>query len=447
MEPFRIFIVEDDPWYSELLAYHFSDAEEYEVSRFADGRSCLKSLHQQPDLITVDYRLPDMNGLELFDQLRRWNPQVPIVIISGQEDVKTALELLRKGVYEYLLKDDNTRDTLLKAVLRAKETKNLRNEIEQLKAELGKRYDFGQIIQGNSSVMQKVFELMEKAAQAPINVTITGETGTGKELVARAIHYNSSRKSMQFLALNMAAIPAELMESELFGHEKGAFTGATQRKNGRFEEAQGGTLFLDEIGEIPLTLQSKLLRVLQEREVTRVGGSEKIKLDVRLIVATHRNLQHEIQQGNFREDLYYRIIGLPIHLPPLRERGGDVLLLARYFLDEFLKQNNLRPKSFTRDAMQKMQSHSFPGNVRELKSVVELAAVMSGQAEIQAEELSFAPPPTQDFLSGEEKTLREYELMIIRHYLRKYDQNVLKVSQLLDIGKSTIYNLLKNREV
>jgi len=189
------------------------------------------------------------------------------------------------------------------------------------------------------------------------------------------------------------------------------------------------------------------LRVLQEREVTRVGGSEKIKLDVRLIVATHRNLQHEIQQGNFREDLYYRIIGLPIHLPPLRERGGDVLLLARYFLDEFLKQNNLRPKSFTRDAMQKMQSHSFPGNVRELKSVVELAAVMSGQAEIQAEELSFAPPPTQDFLSGEEKTLREYELMIIRHYLRKYDQNVLKVSQLLDIGKSTIYNLLKNREV
>jgi len=247
MEPFRIFIVEDDPWYSELLAYHFSDAEEYEVSRFADGRSCLKSLHQQPDLITVDYRLPDMNGLELFDQLRRWNPQVPIVIISGQEDVKTALELLRKGVYEYLLKDDNTRDTLLKAVLRAKETKNLRNEIEQLKAELGKRYDFGQIIQGNSSVMQKVFELMEKAAQAPINVTITGETGTGKELVARAIHYNSSRKSMPFLALNMAAIPAELMESELFGHEKGAFTGATQRKNGRFEEAQGGTLFLDEI--------------------------------------------------------------------------------------------------------------------------------------------------------------------------------------------------------
>jgi DNA-binding NtrC family response regulator len=447
MEPFRIFIVEDDPWYSELLAYHFSDAEEYEVSRFADGRSCLKSLHQQPDLITVDYRLPDMNGLELFDQLRRWNPQVPIVIISGQEDVKTALELLRKGVYEYLLKDDNTRDTLLKAVLRAKETKNLRNEIEQLKAELGKRYDFGQIIQGNSSVMQKVFELMEKAAQAPINVTITGETGTGKELVARAIHYNSSRKSMPFLALNMAAIPAELMESELFGHEKGAFTGATQRKNGRFEEAQGGTLFLDEIGEIPLTLQSKLLRVLQEREVTRVGGSEKIKLDVRLIVATHRNLQHEIQQGNFREDLYYRIIGLPIHLPPLRERGGDVLLLARYFLDEFLKQNNLRPKSFTRDAMQKMQSHSFPGNVRELKSVVELAAVMSGQAEIQSEELSFAPPPTQDFLSGEEKTLREYELMIIRHYLRKYDQNVLKVSQLLDIGKSTIYNLLKNREV
>jgi DNA-binding NtrC family response regulator len=295
--------------------------------------------------------------------------------------------------------------------------------------------------------MQKVFDLMARAIKTNITVSITGETGTGKELVAKAIHYNSDRAKKPFVAVNVSAIPNELIESELFGYEKGAFTGADTRKIGKFEQASDGTLFLDEIAEMDLAMQAKILRVIQEKELTRIGGNKIIKINPRIIIATHRNLQEEVTKGNFREDLYYRILGLPIKLPPLRERGNDVLVLAKYFVDTFTEENKLDPKVISPEAQNKLLSYSFPGNVRELKAVMELACVMADAKIIEPSHINFN---SVNALSGfllEETTLAEYNKKIIRYFLDKYNNNISKVAEKLDIGKSTIYRMLKNNEL
>lgn len=447
MESYSIFIVEDDPWYGEILQYHLSLNPDYHITRFTSGKDCLANLHKKPSLITIDYSLPDTNGIELFKNIRVANPDIPVIAISGQEDVTTAVDFLKMGVNDYIVKDDNTKDLLWNAIIRIRENQSLKKEVEHLRQELGQKYEFEKIIKGSSPAIKKIFALMEKAARTNINVSVTGETGTGKELVAKAIHYNSERKKKAFVAVNMAAIPSELIESELFGHEKGAFTGAIARKIGKFEEADKGTLFLDEIAELDLSLQSKLLRVLQERELVRVGGNEKVKLDVRLIVATHKNLGNEVKKGAFREDLYYRIMGLPVELPPLRERGNDVLILAKFFVEEFCKDNKIPVPQINADAKEKLMKYNFPGNVRELKAMIDLAIVMSDGIEIKGEDISFASAAGDDFLLAEEKTMKEYTVLIIQHFLKKYDNNVLKVADKLDMGKSTIYKMIQNNEL
>ncbi len=447
MENFTLFIIEDDPWYGEILTYHLSLNPDYEVHKYSSAQECLQNLHKKPDLITIDYSLPDMDGGELMKKLRSHNPDLPVIVISAQENVATAVELLRSGANEYFIKDDNTIDLVWKAVVRIRETQALKQEVAQLREELGKHYEFEKVVKGSSSGMKKVFSLMEKAAQTNINVSISGETGTGKEVVAKAIHYNSDKKKKAFVAVNMAAIPKELLESELFGHEKGAFTGAVGRKTGKFEEAGKGTLFLDEIAEMDINLQSKLLRVLQERELVRVGGNEVVKLEFRLIVATHKNLAEEVRKGTFREDLYFRIMGLPIALPALRERGEDIVLLAKYFLSNFCSENKLPAVTVSKAAMEKLMGYAYPGNIRELKAVVELAAVMCNYKEILPTDISFMTSKGANFLMGQERTLKEYTINIIEHFLEKYDNNVLKVADKLDIGKSTVYKMIQNKEI
>lgn len=287
---------------------------------------------------------------------------------------------------------------------------------------------------------------MEKAVKTNISISITGETGTGKELIAKAIHYSSKRKNKAFVAVNIAAIPRDLIESELFGHEKGAFTGAITRRIGKFEEADGGTIFLDEIGEMDPNLQAKLLRVLQEREVVRIGGNQVVKLDVRIIAATHRDLSLEVKENRFREDLYYRLLGLPIHLPPLRERGNDVIIIAKHFLDHFSKENQLPKFKITQEAQEKLLQYHFPGNVRELKSVIELSAVMAEGQEVRSQDITFTSSKGIDSLLNQEMKMEEYMYRIIRHYLNRYDNDVLEVARRLDIGKSSIYRYLKEME-
>jgi DNA-binding NtrC family response regulator len=447
MEPYKIFIVEDDPWYGEILEYHLSLNEDYLITRFTTGRECLANLHKKPDLITVDFSLPDYTGDKLFEKIRQTDDSIPVIAISGQEDISVAVNMLKMGVTDYLVKDDNTKDMLWNAVIRIRKMGNLKKEVEQLREELGNKFSFDKSIKGQSPALQKIFTLMEKATKTNINVSITGETGTGKEVVSKAIHYNSDRKKKPFVAVNMAAIPKELVESELFGHEKGAFTGAVARKAGKFEEANGGTIFLDEIAELDLNLQSKILRVLQEREVIRVGGNEKVKLDIRLIVATHKNLPDEVKKGNFREDLYYRIIGLPVELPPLRDRGNDVLILAKHFTDEFAKENKLGHVTISSEAKQKLMGYHFPGNIRELKAIMELASVMCTDGDIQPDDITFNSTKSDDVFTMEQKSLRQYTCDIIKYYLRKYDDDVMLVADKLDIGKSTIYKMLQQKEI
>lgn len=447
MKNYCIFIVEDDAWYGQLLEYQLSLNPDYEIHRFTTAKDCLAQLYRKPNLITIDYSLPDMTGEKLFREVRNQLPDVPVIIISGQEDIGTAVGLLKMGVYDYIVKDENTKDLLWNSVIKARETASLKQEVEELKQQLTQKYEFENIIKGNSSAIRRIFALMEKATRTNINVSVSGETGTGKELVARAIHFNSDRRKQPFVAVNMAAIPRELIESELFGHEKGAFTGAIARKTGKFEEANKGTLFLDEIAELDLSLQSKLLRVLQERELVRIGGNEKVKLDVRLITASHKNLAQEVKAGNFREDLYYRIIGLPVELPPLRERETDVLILAKFFLEEFCRENKMPLPAISPKAKEMLQSYRYPGNVRELKSIVDLAAVMCNGKEILPEDITFTAIKDNDFFMSDEKTLRQYTTLIIEHFLKKYDNNVVKVAEKLDIGKSTIYKMIQDKEI
>jgi len=289
---------------------------------------------------------------------------------------------------------------------------------------------------------------MEKAAETNITVSIAGETGTGKELVAKAIHFNSERKKKPFVPVNVAAIPKDLLESELFGHEKGAFTGALNRRIGKFEEAHNGTLFLDEIGEMDINLQAKLLRALQEKEVIRIGSNEIIKVNARIIVATNRNLKEEISKGNFREDLYYRLLGLPIALPALRERENDMLLIAKFFIDQFCKENNLGRKHLSLSAKQKLITYTFPGNIRELKSVVELACVMSAGEEISEDDLqiNFTHVMNNHAKNGN-YTLKEYTVKLIQQYLDEHDYDVLAVAAKLNVGKSTIYRMINSHQL
>jgi two-component system response regulator AtoC len=446
-ESYSIFIVEDDPWYGQILEYHLSLNPEYKITRFLTGQDCLNNLYQKPDLISLDFGLPDYPGDKLFQKIREIAPNVPVVMISAQEAISVAVNLLKIGVADYLVKDDATKDLLWNSIIRIRETQNLKQEVEHLREELGQKFSFEKSIIGQSEAIKKIFVLMEKAIKTNINVSITGETGTGKEVVAKAIHYNSERKKKNFIAVNMAAIPKELIESELFGYEKGAFTGAMTRKIGKFEEANGGTVFLDEIAELDLNLQSKILRVLQEREVIRVGGNEVIKFDARLIIATHKDLADEVKKGNFREDLYYRIIGFPIELPPLRFRGNDILILAKHFLDDFAKQNKMGIVTINKNAKNKLIKYPYPGNVRELKAIMDLAAVMCENNEIKDDDIIFKSIKQSDIFMMETKTLRAYTCDIVKYHLKKHNNDVIEVANVLDIGKSTIYKMLKDGEI
>lgn len=442
-KPFTLFVVEDDEWYNNLITYTLSLNPEYAVKSFRDAKSFLQALPEQPDVVTLDFRLPDSTGLDILKSIKATHPECEVIIISEQDNVETAVDLLKEGAYDYLVKTTDIRDRLLNLITNIKGKQSLKERISQLEKEVEKKYDFQSTIIGQSEPILKLYDFIAKAVESNINVSVTGETGTGKELVAKAIHYNSAKRKKPFVAVNIAAIPSELIESELFGHEKGAFTGAATRRIGKFEEASGGTLFLDEIGEMNLNLQSKLLRALQEKEIVRVGSNAAIPVDCRIIIATHKNLKDETRKGNFREDLYYRLIGLPIELPPLRDRGKDVLILAKHFITEFCKTNNTPEKRIAESAQQKMLSYSWKGNVRELKSIIELAVVLSSGNTIEADDIKLGSDDVLPEVMSNEITLRDYNLRIVSTYLKNFDNDIPLVAKKLDISQATIYRMLK----
>lgn len=442
---YKVFILEDNELYAKILKKRLIN-DNFTVKVFHNGKDCIANLHENPDIITLDYTLPDMTGREVLKKIQELVPETNVIVISAQENINTAIELMKNGAYDYITKAPDALDRLSNIINNIFKSDQLKNENIILKDAIKEKYNFKSLLKGNSREIDMVFDLMERACNTNISVSITGETGTGKELVAKGIHYNSKRNNKPFIAVNVSAIPETLIESELLGHEKGAFTGADTRKLGKFELANTGTLFLDEIADLGLSVQAKILRVIQERELVRLGGSEVIPLDVRIITATHKNLATLTMEGKFRQDLYYRLLGLPIEVPPLRQRGNDIILLAKYFVDEFCKENEMEQKVLSTEAKQMLLTYHFPGNIRELKAVVELACVMTTRDVIKPTHLNMNVDESIQNLLATEKSLDEYNHQIVLHFLNKYNQNVRLVASKLDIGKSTIYRMLQKNK-
>jgi len=376
-----ILVVDDEPNYLIVLSELLKD-EGFEVLTAQTGEEGFKVVEETDlDIVLTDMRMPGMDGLALLEAIKNYNSDLPVIMITAFGEVEKAVVAMKAGAYNYLAKPFNNEELLLN-IRKAIEHYSLLRENLRLRGEARVRYGFASII-GKNARMQEIYQLIEKVAPTTASVLITGESGTGKELVARAIHINSPREKAPFISVNCAALPETLLESELFGHERGAFTGATAMRKGRFELADTGTLFLDEIGDIPLPLQAKLLRVLQERSFERVGGARPINVDVRIITATNRELKDEVDEGRFREDLYYRLNVLQIHLPPLRERADDIPMLTEHFINKFAKMLNKPELRISGDALRYLVGLSWEGNVRELENTIERAAILCSDDVVQ----------------------------------------------------------------
>src|SRR6195256_1270247 len=372
----RILVIDDDAGIRESLKMTL-EYDGYDVSGAATGQEGLALVEREaPDLVLLDVKMPGMDGLQVLDRLRAMNEALPVVVVSGHGSISTAVDATKKGAFDFIEKPFAS-ERVLVSLRNALDQRRLRDENRTLKKAVEVRH---QMI-GESSSLQQVMASISRAAPTNATVLIHGESGVGKELVARTIHRNSNRSRERFVQVNCAAIPEELIESELFGHEKGSFTGATEKQVGKFEQADRGTIFLDEVGDMSAKTQAKVLRVLQEGEVERLGSSRTIKVDVRVIAATNKNLEEEIEKGHFREDLYFRPAVIPVHVPPLRERSEDIPPLVRHYMEYFARENNVRPKRITPAALDVMQRHRWKGNIRELRNTVERLIIMtSGDA-------------------------------------------------------------------
>ncbi len=429
----RVVVADDEASARSGLATLLRD-EGFDVVLAEDGPSALARVQETaPDVLLTDLRMPGMDGIELLTRAREVHPDLIVVLMTAFAEVETAVRAMQQGAEHYLTKPLQI-DELVLVLQRALDRRSLRNEATELRARLKERLRIDAIV-GSSPAMQEVFNVVEQVAPTKASVLITGESGTGKELVAQAIHENSPRSSAPFVKLHCAALAETILESELFGHEKGAFTGAAGRREGRFKQADGGTLFLDEIGEISPAIQVKLLRFLQERAFERVGGNETVKVDVRIIAATNRDLAAEVAAGKFREDLFYRLNVVNVEMPPLRARPSDLLPLATHFLQRFARENGKRIEGFSEDAVERITGYRWPGNVRELENVIERAVVMCDGPHLTAKHLPAgvgAVPKGAIRIPG--STLAEIERHAILTTLEACSGRTTTAAQMLDIS-------------
>ncbi len=439
----RLLLIDDEPRVRASLKMVLEPL--YDIAQASDGPEGLDIFRKEsPDLVLLDIVLPGTDGLAVLQMLRTESKSTPVVMLTGTKSVKSAVDAMKLGAADYLSKPFDV-DELRIVIDRALNSSELEQEVTQLRAQVVKRYAFHNLI-GKSQGMQEIYAKIEQVADSRTTVLITGESGTGKELVAKALHYNSSRRERPFIALNCAALPETLIESELFGHEKGSFTDATARRVGQFELANTGTLFLDEIGDLSPITQAKLLRVIQEREFTRIGGVQPIKVDVRIVAATNKNLDDLVRKGQFREDLYYRINVIALYLPPLRERAEDIPLIANHFLEKRLEEAQRPPIEFGKEALELLTRYPWPGNVRELENFIEQAFIWSQHAtEITPEHLptsmkstSRSPSLRDDTLAGRlslEKAVMEFEREIILDALKRTNYVQTHAANLLGISR------------
>ncbi|NBC66273.1 MAG: response regulator [Bacteroidetes bacterium] len=428
--------------------------EDYATLEAENGEEALNKVEKERvDLVMLDIKMKGMDGIEVLEKLKNTKPEIPVIMISGHGTIKIAVEATKNGAFDFLEKPPDL-NRLLTSVRNALKSGELIQENKEIRKELHGNTE----IIGESPAILKVKKMIEKVAASNSRVLITGENGTGKELVARAIHEKSKRASKKFVDVNCAAIPPDLLESELFGHEKGAFTGASSQRIGKFEQADGGTLFLDEIGDMSADSQAKVLRALQENQITRVGGSERIDVDVRVLSATNQDLQEQIEQGNFREDLFHRLNVIPIHLPPLRERKNDISILAKWFLQQLSERDIVfAGKSFSDEALELLEKQSWSGNIRELQNVVERLALLSVEDEIKAEDVEQlvvqkrSQKKMLDDLLDQTDNFHEYKEEAERQFLlkklEKYDWNVSATAEAIDIQRSHIYNKMKKYDI
>ena len=442
----RILIVEDEAPMCELLMSFFSD-KGYRVDTIQNGEGALGRLEEQDyALVITDIKLPGMSGLELLARIRVDWPEVAVIIMTAFSSISSAVEAMKLGAEDYIGKPFQL-DELAITVEKALERLSLRREVKELRAEVRERYNFSNIV-GRSKPMQQLFEVIKRiAARRDASALIIGSTGTGKELVARAIHYNSDRRDAPFMPINCSAIPETLLESELFGHQKGAFTGAHETRRGLIEEAQGGTVFLDEINTLSPNLQVKLLRVLQERVVRRVGGRENIPIDIRLVSASNQDLEDAVKRNEFRQDLYYRLNVVPVRLPDLKDRREDIPLLVHHFLQKFAQQHGEPARRFSNEGMRILMTHTWPGNVRELENAVEHALTMGSGDVLSPEDLpASVTTPERDIVEEatlDNVTLSEVERRYILRILDKMDGHQIKTAQILGIDRRTLYRRLR----
>ncbi len=449
--------VEDDPTARRLTRVWLEHAG-YRVAEFDSARAVREDEGELPSAVCVDLGLGDGSGFEVMEHLRTRDPELPAIVVTAQRDVESAVAAMRAGAYDYLTKPVD-RERLLLAVRRACERRALVARVRRLQNQLSERTVLGAIV-GMSPSMQELARQVERVLESDVAVCLSGESGTGKELVARAIHNGGPRRNGPFVAINCAAIPASLQESELFGHERGAFTGATQTRLGCFERAQGGTLLLDEIGEMSLATQASLLRTLQEKTVRRVGGSQEIPVDVRIICATHRDLRNEVEAGRFREDLYFRLVVYPVRLPPLRERIEDIPLLFAHFLEGLQPRGQQVVRRVTPEALEALTRHAWPGNVRELQNVVQRSILACRGEEITLQDLPSdfrhldgpGSAPASGIVGSIDDSddvipLKELERRAIKKALRITGGSVGKAAKLLGIGRATLYRRLAELDV
>ena len=453
----RIYIVDDEPSIATLLNLWVGQRWGYTVEVFHNGKSFLDRFTEPPDLILLDIMLPDISGIELLKEIKQRNPEIPVIMLSAQESIEVALKTLKLGAADYFSKPIDF-PKLEFAIKNSLKLAALSREVEHLQESVGTRLYFDNIV-SQSGEMQDVFKLVNKVMHIDICVLILGESGTGKELIARAIHYNSNRRSGPFVVVNCASIPHDLLESEFFGHEKGAFTGAIQRRIGKFEQANGGTIFLDEIGELDQSLQSKILRVIQEKQFDRVGGSETMTTDARLIFATHRDLWGEVKQKAFREDLYYRISTFPIMLPPLRQRKSDILLLADHFLKKLGEDLGKPNIQFSRKALDLLYNYPWPGNVRELENAIQRGIVLTEGKTLTEKELpifiqSYGSTETDTekssmFLESNDSIISFEKIKenAVRQALKNTNGNIAEAAKKLKIGRATLYRLVEKYKI
>jgi len=435
----RILVVEDEEKLRRVIELQLTSAG-FDVDKAATAEEGLKVV-DRADLVLTDLKLPGMDGLEFLGNIRRQNAQVPIVMMTAFGSVETAVGAMKAGATDFLLKPFSL-DHLMQVLAKALEMRALREENRQLKEELGRKYEYDNII-GRSPGMQEIFATIERVAPTRATVLLAGESGVGKDLIARAIHFHSPRRDRPLVKINCTAIPENLMESELFGYEKGAFTGAQTSKPGKFEQADTGTVFLDEIGDVPAGIQVKLLRILQEREFERLGSNVTRHIDVRVVAATNQDLRAALEQGTFREDLYYRLNVVPINIPPLRERKQDIPFLANHFLHKLAPDTSYQVESITDAAMEKLMAYHWPGNVRELENVIERSLVMCTGTQLDEKDIKLesAPRPrahSDSRFLPEGMTLDEYEQELIREALRRADGNKSQAARLLGLTRNAL---------